>query len=128
MPAPSQPERQSGHVKVICRQAQTLRGPCLQSLPTDLSLVTGEKGLITKGVFSLEESLVSRKSLNSLESQQKWSDSPLFSTLGGSLESLESPKSLKSLEALKNIDIFHKDPFAKKGTFFRSQFPETSRL
>ena len=40
-----------------------------------------EKGVITKGVFSLEESLESLKSLNSLESLEKGSDSPLFSTV-----------------------------------------------
>ena len=38
-----------------------------------------EKGVITKGVFSLEKSLESLKSLNSLESLENGPDSPLFS-------------------------------------------------
>ena len=38
------------------------------------------KGGHTKGVFSLEDSL---ESLNSLESLEKWSDSPFFSILWG---------------------------------------------
>ena len=42
-----------------------------------------EKEVITKGVFSLEESLESLNSLHSLESleSRKGTDSPLFSTL-----------------------------------------------
>ena len=54
-----------------------------------------EKGVVTKGVFSLAESLESRKSPNSLENG--WF--PLcFPQSGGSLKSLESLDSLESLE------------------------------
>ena len=43
-----------------------------------------KKGVITKGVFSLEESLESLKFLNCLESLENGrTDSPLFSTLWG---------------------------------------------
>ena len=52
-----------------------------------------EKGVITKGVFSLEESLESLQSLSSLESLEN-SQIP---ESGGSLESLESLDSLESL-------------------------------
>ena len=53
-----------------------------------------EKGVITKGVFSLEESLGSLKSLNSLEPLEKVG----FPQSGGSLESLEALNSLESIE------------------------------
>ena len=48
---------------------------------------TGEKGVITKGVFSLEESL---NSLNSLESLENGRILLYFPQSGGSLKSLES--------------------------------------
>ena len=57
-----------------------------------------EKGVITKGVCSLEESLESLESLNSLESLR---NGPILLCLpqsGGSLTSLESLNSLESLE------------------------------
>ena len=40
-----------------------------------------EKGVITKGVFSLEKSLESLKSLKFSRISRKWSDSPLFYTV-----------------------------------------------
>ena len=58
---------------------------------------TGKRGVITKGVFSLEESLESLKSLNSLEFLDGRS-LLCFPQSGGSLESLESLNSLESLE------------------------------
>ena len=57
-----------------------------------------EKGVITKGVFSLEESLESLKSLNSLESLENGRILLCFPQSGGSLKSLESLNSLESLE------------------------------
>ena len=54
-----------------------------------------EKGVITKGVFSLEESL---ESLNSLESLEDGRLVLCFPQSGGSLKSLESLNSLESLE------------------------------
>ena len=57
-----------------------------------------EKGVITKGVFSLDESLESLKSLNSLESLENGRIILYFPHSGGSLETLESLNSLESLE------------------------------
>ena len=57
-----------------------------------------EKGVITKGVFSLETSLESPKSLDSLESLENGRILLCFSQSGGSLKSLESLNSLESLE------------------------------
>ena len=57
-----------------------------------------EKGVITKGVFSLNESLDSLKSLNSLEFLENGQVLLCFPQSGGSLETLESQKSLESLE------------------------------
>ena len=57
-----------------------------------------EKGVITKGVFSLEESLESLKSLNSLESLGNGRILLYFPESGDSLKSLESLNSLESLE------------------------------
>ena len=56
------------------------------------------KGVITKGVFSLEESLESLKSLDSLESLENGGILLCFPQSGRSLESLESLNSLESLE------------------------------
>ena len=53
-----------------------------------------EKGVITKGVFSLEKSLESLKSLNSLESLEHGRNLLSFPQSGGSLETLESLKIL----------------------------------
>ena len=62
-----------------------------------------EKGVITKGVFSLEESLLeSLKSLDSLEPLENGRILLCFPESGGSLESLESLESPNSLESLKN--------------------------
>ena len=68
-----------------------------------------EKGVITKGVFSLEESRESLKSLNSLESLENGRILLSFPQSGSSLETLESLNSLESLE----IDFFEKTPFPK---------------
>ena len=57
-----------------------------------------EKGVITKGVFSLEEPLESLNSLNSLESLENGQILLYFPQSGGSLKSLESLNSLESLE------------------------------
>ena len=57
-----------------------------------------EKGVITKGVFSLRESLETLKSLNSLASLEDGRLLLCFPQSGDSLESLESLKSLESLE------------------------------
>ena len=61
-----------------------------------------EKGVITKGVFSLEESLESLKSLNSPESLENGRVLLCFPESGSSLESLDSLESLNSLESLEN--------------------------
>ena len=57
-----------------------------------------EKGVITKGVFSLEESLESLKSLDSLESLENGRSLLCFPQSENSLKSLESLNSLESLE------------------------------
>ena len=57
-----------------------------------------EKGVITKGVFSPEESLEPLKSLNSLESLENDRILLCFPQSGNSLKSLESLGSLDSLE------------------------------
>ena len=57
-----------------------------------------EKGVITKGVFSPEESLESLESLNSLESLENGRVLLCFPQSGDSLESLESLNSLESQE------------------------------
>ena len=73
-----------------------------------------EKGVITKGVFSQEESLESLKSLNSLESLENGRLLLCFPRSRGSL------KSLNSLESLENR-LFSKDPFPKD-PLFRTRF------
>ena len=60
-----------------------------------LAISGPEKGVITKGVFSLEESL---ESLNSLESLENGRNLLCFPQFGKSLKSLESLNSLESLE------------------------------
>ena len=55
-----------------------------------------EKGVITKGVFSPEESLESLESLNSLESPENGRILLCFPQSGGSLESLNSLESLEN--------------------------------
>ena len=57
-----------------------------------------KKGVITKGVFSLEESPESLKSLNSLEFLEDGRILLCFTEFGDSLKSLESQDSLESLE------------------------------
>ena len=57
-----------------------------------------EKGVITKGVFSLEESLESLKSLHSLEFLENGRILLYFPPSEDSLKSLESLNSLESLE------------------------------
>ena len=57
-----------------------------------------EKGVITKGVFSLEKSLQSLKSLDSLESLENGRNLLSFPQSETSLETLESLNSLESLE------------------------------
>ena len=82
-----------------------------------------EKGVITKGVFSLEiittgvssleKSLESLKSLKSLESLENGRNLLCLPQSGGSLETLEA---LNSLESLEN-GLFRKDPFSKRPLF-----------
>ena len=55
-----------------------------------------KKGIIAKGVVSLEESLESLKSLNSLVSLENGRIPLCFPESGGSLESLESIESLEN--------------------------------
>ena len=69
-----------------------------------------KKGVITKGVLSLEESLESLKSLNSLESLENGRILLYFP------ESVDPLKSLESLESLEN-GLFWKDPFSKGPLF-----------
>ena len=63
-----------------------------------------EKGVITKGVFSLEESPESLESLSSPESLENGRSRLCFPQSGGSLESLESLKPLESLESLEPLE------------------------
>ena len=88
--------RHAGASKIVLTKARPLKqdkcpftgcGPACKSGP--------EKGVITKGVFSLEESL---ESLNSLESLENGRILLYFQESGDSLKSLESLNSLESLE------------------------------
>ena len=72
-----------------------------------------EKRVITKGVFSLEKSLETLKSLNSLQSLENGRNLLSLPQSGGSLETLES---LNSLESPEN-GLFWKDPFSKRPLF-----------
>ena len=63
-----------------------------------LFLSETEEGVITKVAFSLEESLVSLKSLNSLQSLENGRIFLCFPQTGDSLEVLESLNSLESLD------------------------------
>ena len=74
---------------------------------------TGTEGVVTKGVFSVEESLESLKPLNSLDSLENGRIHLYFPLSGGSPESQES---LNSLEPLEN-GLFWRDPFSKKTPF-----------
>ena len=72
---------------------------------------------MTKGVFSLEESLESLKSPDSLESLENGRILLCFPQSGGSLKSLESLNSLESLEKFKwtflKRPLFQKTPFSE---------------
>ena len=70
----------------------------------------------TNGVFSLEESLESLISLDSLESLKNSWILLCFPQSGDPLESLESLNSVDSLESLEN-GFFWKDPFSKRPLF-----------
>ena len=72
-----------------------------QKKVTLLNIGTG-KGVITKGVFSLQNSLESLRSLNSLESQENGRILLRLQSLGGSLKSLR---------------ISRNDPFSKRPLF-----------
>ena len=63
-----------------------------------------------KGVFSLEESLESRKSPESLESLESLENGRIL------LSFPESGGALESLESLEN-GLFSKDPFSKRPLF-----------
>ena len=76
-------------------------------------IVFDAKRVITKGAFSLEESLESVKFLDSLESQANVQIRLYFSQSGGSLEYLGS---LNSLESVEN-GFFWKDTFSKRPLF-----------
>ena len=67
-------------------------------------LLVTEKGVITKGVLSLEESLESLKSLNALENGQMVLCFP------------DSGDCVESLESLKSLDL-KKTPFPKDPLF-----------
>ena len=72
--------------------------PCARQWRSLIKTRDRKKGVITKGVFSLEESLESLKSLNSLESLESGWILLYFPEYVGSLKSLESLNSLESLE------------------------------
>ena len=80
--------------------------------PRSVTFGTGKR-VITKGVFSLEESQASQKSQTSLNSREYGWLLLYFPQSGGSLKSLES---LNSLESLEN-GLFWKDPFSKRPLF-----------
>ena len=71
-----------------------------------------EKGVITKGVFSLEESLESLKSLVSLESLENGRILLYFPQSGGSLNFLGFPKFSREWPFLKR-PLFQKTPFSE---------------
>ena len=82
-----------------------------------------EKGVITKGGFSLEESLESLKSLISLQSLENGRILVCFSQSEGSLQSLNSPISLEYLE----MDFSEKTSFPKKTPFSVLEHQMTNR-
>ena len=75
-----------------------------------------EKGVITKGVCSLEKSLEPLKSLNSLESLENGRNLLYFSQSGDSLETLESLNSRVSRKW-----TFLKRPLFQKTPLFRTR-------
>ena len=81
--------------------SRILQGLCFAPVHSGAALVQNsgpEKGVITKGVFSVAESLESLKSLDSLESLENGRILLCFPLSGGSLETLESLNSLEPLE------------------------------
>ena len=95
-----------------CEQFQ---GHCHWAL-WDYTIISGpEKGVITKGVFSLEESLESLISKFSRISRN-WSDSPLFSTVCRIL--LCFPQ---SGDRISRKWTFLKRPLFQKDPFFRTR-------
>ena len=82
-----------------------------------------EKGVITKGVFSLEQSPESLKSPNSLESLENGRILLCFPESGGDLESLEFLDSLETLETLEN-GLFRKTPFFPTKADIRTKKPD----
>ena len=87
-----------------------------------------EKGVITKGVFSLEESLESLKSLNSLESLENGRTLFVFHSLGFSRMSRISKFSRISRKStFLERPPFQKTPFPKD-PFFWSQFLGVGRV
>ena len=100
------------------RPQNLLFGLIFRSSTLGEELISGpEKGVITKGVFSREESLESLKTLNSLESLENGRILLCFPQSGSSLESLESLSSLESPEKLKGTflkrPLFQKTPFSE---------------
>ena len=75
-----------------------------------------EKGVITKGVFSLWESRESLKSLKPLDSLGSLENGRILLCFPQSGYSLESLKSLYSLESLGN-GLLRKDPFSNRPLF-----------
>ena len=98
----------SPDVKTLCNFELQISGP--------------EKGVITKGVFSLEESLEPLKSLNSLESLENGRVLLSFPQSGGSLKSLESLSSLESLENATSLKrpLFQRTPFSEPENLARN--------
>ena len=74
-----------------------------------------EKGVITKGVFSLQESLESLKSLDSLESLENGPDSPLFSTVWGfsKLSRISKFSRISRKWTFLKRPLFQKTPFSE---------------
>ena len=101
---------------VACKFCAEALFPGWQKIVQNLVNLGPEKGVISKGVFSLEKSLESLESLNSLESLGNGQILLCFPQSGGSLESLESLNSLESLE----MDFSEKTPFPKD-PFFRTR-------
>ena len=100
--------------------SQAVRIPRFESVSKSHDRMSGpEKGVITKGIFSLEESLESLQSLNALESLENDWILLCFPESGDSLNSLESLNSLKSLEN----GLFWKDPFSKRPLFPNPTMP-----
>ena len=116
-------DQRAAHLPVVVRRFCKILPPSVV-FSENLGFLCGilqesgpEKGVITKGVFSLQEPLESLKSLKSLNSLESLENGRLLLCFPQSGDSQESLESLKSLESLENGD------FSEKTLFLRDEKP-----